>query len=181
FLSAANQLLWERLCHALDCRELLGDPRFADNPSRVEHRAQVTKALEAVLARHSVRKLVRVLQQARVPCAPVNSLDAVVEDEQVRTTGMLQVAEHSRIPDFTVVASAVATNGRFPTYRNQPPELGGDTRAILGELGYDDRCDELCRRGVASEPSRAASTNGDHGRQRGGDGPYAGRGSLRGA
>jgi len=46
FIAACNDTLFTRVCKALGCTELLADPRYADNPSRLLNRQALHAAIE---------------------------------------------------------------------------------------------------------------------------------------
>jgi crotonobetainyl-CoA:carnitine CoA-transferase CaiB-like acyl-CoA transferase len=149
FLSAGNQALWERMTRALGRDDLAVDDRFRNNPSRVARRAEVTKVLEDEFSDVSVHALLATLRDAGVPCAPVNALADVISDEPVRATEMVVPAQHSDIGDYSVVATPIMNDGRYPKYRRQPPRVGQDSLAILTELGIGpERCGDLIRRQI---------------------------------
>jgi formyl-CoA transferase len=66
-LCAPTQRMWQRLCGVLDLPELPGMPQFADNPARVEHRHELTRALEARLKEKPASEWAAMLAGAGVP------------------------------------------------------------------------------------------------------------------
>ncbi len=76
--------------------------------------------------------------------APVQGYDEVLVDPQVLHNDSFDSYEHERAGTITVLKHPVMYGGSRPGIRTAPPELGGDTRAVLGELGYgSDRIDAL--------------------------------------
>ena len=73
-VGCANNALFERLCRALDLEDLLEDPRFADNPSRVKHRDVLVPQIEAKIATLPKAEVVRKLREANVPVGPINDI-----------------------------------------------------------------------------------------------------------
>jgi glutaryl-CoA transferase len=135
-ICCANNALFERMCRAIDIEELLDDARFADNTSRVTHRALLVPLLEARIARMTKGDLVRRLREANVPVGPINDLAEVFGDPVVRHLGLVAevdhpVAGHLRAPGIPVRLSE--TPG---SVRRHPPLLGEHTDEVLGELGY---------------------------------------------
>ena len=78
-----------------------------------------------------------------MPIAPVNRLDAALDNPFVHATGMVQTIDHPDLPDMRVLANPIRIDGqRLPT--QAAPLLGADTDAILREIGYDaDAIDRL--------------------------------------
>ncbi len=83
------------------------------------------------------------LLEGRMPIAPVNRLDAALDNPFVHATGMVQTIDHPDLPDMRVLANPIRIDGqRLPT--QAAPLLGADTDAILREIGYDaDAIDRL--------------------------------------
>ena len=69
-LGVANPNLWERFCHAIGHPELKDDPKFATNPDRVAHRAEMIDLLNGVFATNTVAHWVKVIDDAGVPRGP---------------------------------------------------------------------------------------------------------------
>lgn len=66
---------WRVFCEAvLQNPALGGDPRFADNPKRVENRAAMDRAIDAVFGRKTRAELMAALERARIACAPLSSV-----------------------------------------------------------------------------------------------------------
>ncbi|MDB5713835.1 MAG: CoA transferase, partial [Sphingomonadales bacterium] len=71
------------------------------------------------------------------PCSEMNTVDRMLAHPQIAAAGLvraLPVADHA---DHPVVALPVKIDGARGSRFDQPPELGADTDAVLGGLGYD--------------------------------------------
>jgi formyl-CoA transferase/CoA:oxalate CoA-transferase len=135
-VAAGNDNLWRRLCAAIDRDELVNDPRFTDNPSRVRHRDELGAELSATFRTRPTDEWRKILGAAGVPNTPIHTLDEVVSHPQVQATGELARVAHPRIPDFTIINTPILRDGAYPTVRSVPPRLGEHTGEVLGELGY---------------------------------------------
>jgi formyl-CoA transferase/CoA:oxalate CoA-transferase len=141
---------WAGFCRAIERPDLAADPRFDSNPKRVERRDELVPVLEAVFpARTTAEWLVR-LQREGVPVAPINTVDRVVSDPQVRLREMVVDLEHPTLGTLSTLGTPVRAAGS-PPFRPAPPRaLGEDTASVLRELlGYQpERIDALRQRGV---------------------------------
>ncbi len=135
-IGAASDALFTRLAGALDAPELLREPRFADNPSRVRHRAALVDALSARTGTFKTADLLERLRGAGVPSAPILTLDRVLQEPQTQASGMLVGAAHPRLPDYRSLGLPIQWDGRRPGVRRVPPRLGEHTADILTWLGY---------------------------------------------
>lgn len=135
-IGAASDTLFQRLAGALDAPALTGDPRFADNPSRVRHRAEVVDAVAALTRPYKTDELLGRLRAAGVPSAPICTMDQVVHAPQTLASGMLVGAAHPRVPDYRSVGLPIQWDGRRPDVRRVPPRLGEHSTDVLTTLGY---------------------------------------------
>ena len=136
-IASAGQVIWERLCQAIETEHLLEDPRYADGPSRSDNRDALNEALGSVTVKYSSEALIGLLNEAGVPCGPIYSIDQVFADPQVKHLEMAQSVTHHERGEIELVAQPF-TLSRTPTrLRTAIPERGADTDAVLSELGLN--------------------------------------------
>jgi crotonobetainyl-CoA:carnitine CoA-transferase CaiB-like acyl-CoA transferase len=127
-IAAANDGLFGRLCRALDLGELAADERFASNPGRVAHRAELKQVVSGATIRQPTGALLELLRRAGVPCAPILDVPDVLAEPQTQASGMLVERDGS---------TALPLPIRWAGMRNAPgtraPALGADTAAVLGK------------------------------------------------
>ena len=146
---ADPQPMWERFCQVVDGQDLLEDPRFADDATRAKNPAAVVEAMTAKLKRRPGREWIERFNKAGVPSGPVNRIDQVFADPQVRHLGMATHVGHRALGDIAVVAQPV-TLERTPSRMDRAaPDLGEHTDEVLQGLGLDpSKSAELRRQGV---------------------------------
>lgn len=135
-LGVANPNLWERFCHAIGHPELKDDPKFATNPDRVAHRAEMIDLLNGVFATNTVAHWVKVIDDAGVPVGPINKTSDVVADAQVKARDMFLPIDHPNVPDLRVPNSPIKLQATPARLRRPPPLLGQHNDEVLAELGY---------------------------------------------
>ena len=150
-VAVGNEGQFQALCGALGAPGLASDPRFAINALRVEHRAALTEALEALTRGRTRRDLTLALDAAGVPCGPINTVDQVFAEPQALARGL--VVEQARADleaPIRTVASPMRLSQTPVAYRAPPPALGADTEAVLrARLGLsDEEIARLRREGV---------------------------------
>jgi crotonobetainyl-CoA:carnitine CoA-transferase CaiB-like acyl-CoA transferase len=137
-IAAASDALFAKTAAALEVPELARDPRFLDNPRRVEHRVALREALARVTAPRSAEDVLGRLQRAGVPSARVSTMDQIAAEPQTEASGMLPAVKHPRLADYRAVALPIKWDGERPPAARVPPLLGEHSAEVLAELGYDD-------------------------------------------
>jgi crotonobetainyl-CoA:carnitine CoA-transferase CaiB-like acyl-CoA transferase len=134
---AASDALFVKTTAALGVPDLARDPRFVDNPRRVEHRAALQAALSTVTRGLTAQDVLDRLQRAGVPSARVSTMDQVATEPQTEASGMLPTVKHPRVADYREVALPIKWDGERPAATRVPPLLGEHSAEVLAELGYD--------------------------------------------
>ena len=133
-LAVGNDGQFARFCGVLGEPALATDPRYATNASRVAHRDELVAYLEQRLTSRPSTAWLTALEQATVPCAPVNTLDQVFDDPQIKARGMRIDLPHPVAGSVPGVANPVRFSATPVQYRHAAPELGKHTQDVLHEL-----------------------------------------------
>jgi len=136
-IAAASDALFVKTTAALGVPELARDPRFVDNPTRVQHRVALREVLSAVTRELTTADVLDRLQRAGVPAARVSTMDQIATEPQTEASGMLPAVKHPRLPDYRAVALPIKWDGERPAATRVPPLLGEHSAEVLAELGYD--------------------------------------------
>jgi crotonobetainyl-CoA:carnitine CoA-transferase CaiB-like acyl-CoA transferase len=126
-----KEKFWPVLCERLGRPEWAEDPRFRNFKDRLANRELVNRLLdEALSARTTVEWLAHFA--GKVPAAPVNDLDAALDNPFIAERGLVQDYDHVRM-----VAGPVRDGTAEPPHR-AAPALGADTQAVLLECGFSE-------------------------------------------
>lgn len=142
---------WKALCEVMGMTELLSDPRFKKINDRVKNRYQLVEIIENWIAEcGSDERVVALLEEARIPVAPVLTLKAAMEHPHLVERGTVRTVTERGFGAFQMPGMPL----RFSEYENnldlQAPYLGEHNRDVLGSLlSYSDtQMDELEASGV---------------------------------
>jgi crotonobetainyl-CoA:carnitine CoA-transferase CaiB-like acyl-CoA transferase len=135
-VAVGNDAQFERLCEFAGRPDLALDNRFATNAERLRHRDELTPLLAELIKAKPVKHWVDGLTEVNVPASPINAVDQVFADPQVRARDMTIEMPHPLAGDNPVplVASPIRMSRSPVSYRHPPPTLGQHTEQVLREL-----------------------------------------------
>jgi crotonobetainyl-CoA:carnitine CoA-transferase CaiB-like acyl-CoA transferase len=136
-IGASSQRIWERCARALGHGEWLEDSRFSTNVARREHRMELGREIEAVLAGQDTAHWIEVLDAAGVPCGPVNNYEQLFNDPQVKHRRMVVHAKDEELGEVPHVRTPIRLSDSEITVRRTAPKLGQHTEEVLTELGLN--------------------------------------------
>src|SRR5262249_34695373 len=128
-----------KMCQALGRAELGTDMRFAKNADRVRHKDALMPLIADIFADLSRADLVAAMEQAGVPCGPINSIAEVFEDPQIKHRAMRIELPHPAAGRVPLVGSPLKFAEAQTAYERPPPMLGQHSDEVLRELGFSDR------------------------------------------
>lgn len=136
-LAVGNERQWAALCDLIGQPGLKDDPRFATNSARVSHRPELLAVLGEIFLTRTAGEWLAVLQEAGLPCGPINTVPEVFQHPQVSPRELILEVGHPtagpvRLPGFPYKISETPARLHRP-----PPLLGQHTEEVLmGLLGY---------------------------------------------
>ena len=141
-LAVGNDGQFERFCNFAECPHLFTDERFSTNADRVKNREILIPILREIILLKPSKFWLEGLEANNVSCGPINRLDQVFNDPQIKARGMNLHMEHpaTGTRGVDMVASPIKLSKTPPSYRFPPPMLGQHTEEILREvIGASDR------------------------------------------
>jgi len=131
-VAAGNDRLWATLCELMEL-EIACDSRYATNPQRNEHYAELRPILAEKFMTKTAEEWQPMFDKAGIPSGPINTVDKVVKNEQVVAREMILEVEHpvagtTRVPGIPIKLSR--TPGEI---RMAAPVLGADTEKLLNQ------------------------------------------------
>lgn len=123
-LGAANDKMFRATARCLGRPEWADDPRFTTNSARIAHRELLNQLIEEVLSTGTVEAWDVRLSEAGVAVAPVNRIDQVFADPQVRHLGLVTEVAHPTAGLIPQVRSPLNFSRTPVCIRRPPPRLG---------------------------------------------------------
>jgi crotonobetainyl-CoA:carnitine CoA-transferase CaiB-like acyl-CoA transferase len=133
-VAVGNDAQFARLCGELGCPELAGDARFAANRDRIAHREDLSAELARRTRMQGTSHWIAALEAVGVPCGPINTIDQVFDNPQVRARGMEVALPHAGAGMVPLVANPLRLSASPVRYHMAPPELGAHTQDVLGTV-----------------------------------------------
>ena len=148
-IAAGSTRMWIRLAAALGHPEWVERPEWATLPDRSANRDSLKAEIAQVTRTRSSDYWLALLENAGIPAGPINAIDEVFADPQVRHVGMAAPLQPPRA-NGCVVASPLNFSGHEgkPVVR-AASAVGADTDDVLRAVGYSDaELEDLRARGV---------------------------------
>ena len=138
-VTVGNDGQFRRFCQVLGCEEWADDPRFATNSARVAYRDALIPDISKLLAMRTTDNWLAELETAGVPCGPINTLDKVFDDPQVRHRGMRLPLPHPKAGQVDLVGNPIRIDGQRLAAETPPLALGEHSEEVLSQLlGLDE-------------------------------------------
>ena len=133
-VGAGNDRLWEKLCTLINRTDLLENELFTTNLKRTQNVNALKEILDAEFKVKTIDEWMEALEAAGVPCAPINTVDKIINDPQIKAREMIvelehPVAGHMRVPGVPIKMSETPGSVDTPA-----PLLGQHTEELLHEL-----------------------------------------------
>ena len=138
-VGAGNARLWERLCDILGRTDLIHDERFDTNANRTTNVKELMAILNDIFKDKPIGEWLSVLEDAGLPCAPINTIDRIVNDPHIKAREMIVEVEHPVAGKLKMAGVPVKMSLTPGSVDSPAPLLGQHTNEIIKELlGWDD-------------------------------------------
>ncbi|MDC0252927.1 CoA transferase [Chloroflexi bacterium] len=135
-IAAPNQSNWERLCDAIDRKDLLDNINFTDNTSRMKNIKNLETELEVTFMKKNRTQWIQILDKAGVPCGPINNIKEVWEDPQIKFRNMKVKTVHPKTGEVENIGFVAKFLENPSSIRTPSPLLGEHTEKVLSDFGF---------------------------------------------
>jgi len=132
-LTVGNDGQFRKFCEVAGHPEWATDPRFVSNAARVANRAELMPLIRQVTVFRTTAEWIAALEQAGVPCGPINDLAQVFADPQVQARGTRIRMAHPLAGEVDLVANPIRLSRTPVDYRRPPPLLGEHNSEVFAD------------------------------------------------
>ena len=136
-LGGANQKHWLRTLEVLGIPELARDPRFATGGDRMAHLKELEALLSARFRTMPAEHWLGALEEAGVPCGPVNNMLQALADPQTIAREMVVEVEHTSLGKVKTLGLPIKFSATPGGVRSGAPLYGEHSDAVLSACGFD--------------------------------------------
>lgn len=137
FFGIQNDREWRALCTVVLADPDLADhPLYRTNPLRMQNRDALQRHIEDFFATRTSEQALRLLDQASIANAKLNSVESFLQHEQLRHRGRVGTVLTPCGPVMSFLP-ALTIPGVSPRM-DSVPALGQHNQSILGELGLNE-------------------------------------------
>ena len=134
-IAAGNEQLFVKMAAAIGRPDLATDTRYATNALRTQHWEPLSAEINAALKSRAAEEWLELLGAAGVPCGPINTIDKVLADAQVRSRNMVVTADDPETGRLVMAGNPIKLSAfADPDKRKAAPKLDADRAAILAQI-----------------------------------------------
>lgn len=136
-LQIAGQPMFKRWCELIEREDLFDDPRFADDDLRWSNGDVLNDLMAQWCVGKTKAEVLDLLENAKLPAAPMYSTQEVLEDPHVAAMGYLRRMAFPGAPhDVPIIETPFRLSATPGVIRRRAPQLGEHTDEVLKEVGY---------------------------------------------
>jgi formyl-CoA transferase len=137
-IASTGEAMWRRLCKTLNITDALDDKDFEDDSARTKNRIKLTSVITKALSQDTKEIWIKKLNDASIPCGPINNIKEVFNDPQVIHSNIAESVEHPILGKIKLVGQAIKLSRTPSKLKKAAPQKGEHTKEVLIELGYSE-------------------------------------------
>lgn len=139
YIHAGLDPSFARMCKILGKEKLLESPEYSTLAGRTHHIEECDQMITAWTRQHDWQEVIRICEEAALPCAKVNTIEDMVHDEQLIYRKMIRKVQDNRFGEMTINGPVVKMSDTNPDVFCTAPRLGEHNHDVFANiLGYSE-------------------------------------------
>ncbi|HQT77232.1 MAG: formyl-CoA transferase [Rhodospirillales bacterium 20-64-7] len=148
-IAASSSRVFTRFCEAIGRKDWLEKDAWKTQVGRSQDRKAINAAISEITRTKPSNHWIELFEANGIPCGPINTIDQVFADPQVRHLKMATPMHSPYVGDKEVVASAINISGFGKEIRTYTPNAGEHNDEILKSVGYTDaELNDMRKKGI---------------------------------
>lgn len=142
-MTISGDILFKKLCDAMDREDWAADTRFESHASRWQHIQELNGGVAEWMAVRDAQEVARVFDEYGVPYSIVYSIEDIFNDPHYRARGSIIAVDHPQLGPVKMPGVVPRLSGTPSAPPRAAPTLGADNEAVfmgllgLGRAEYD--------------------------------------------
>lgn len=134
-IAVGNDALWLKLCEALNRPDLAQNKIFSTNQSRTAHLEELNLELEKTLITKTADEWLNIIDNAGVPCGPINTIDKIMQNRQVLARNMIVEVTDHKAGTIKIAGNPIKMDTIEERHVRKPaPAIGEHNQKIYGDI-----------------------------------------------
>lgn len=136
-VAAVGDPIYEKFCDAIKRPDLKIHSDYLNGKRRYINRDVLNLEIQMELQKQPAKYWIDNLNEAGVPCGPINSIDEVFADPQVQHLAIAQTTKGEKVGDIDLIGQPITMSRSTSTLAVGAPEKSAHTEEVLTDLGYN--------------------------------------------
>jgi len=139
-IAAPTERMWASFLDAVEDDDLRHREEYASARDRIHHKQQLKVDMESAIASFSTHELVEKLNDAGVPCGPINDIKEGFDNPQAEFLRMQVPAPHADLGDVQLIRSPInlSRHAHPEAFHHAAPDPGEHSRDVLASFEIDE-------------------------------------------
>jgi crotonobetainyl-CoA:carnitine CoA-transferase CaiB-like acyl-CoA transferase len=136
-VATATNHIWRRFMKAIGREDMIINPRFQSDMDRFNNAKLIDPIITEWVGQRTADEVIKVLEDARVPCSVMNTVDQLLTDPQAKAREMIKFMDYPNIGEVAVPGIPIKLSLSPGSIETPSPQLGEHNKEVYcGLLGF---------------------------------------------